>query len=190
VSARTGRRWLSSNSRAETLRSWSARTHIVRRSETHYPEAGSSHLDGPDGAWLYFHAEEFARRPGHVQLARIPAEGGRRERLVESETFGWFPHLSLNDEWRATSAFRPAHSGIYPTWTWRCGWFALQIGATSPAASRSSVGREPLKSTAGRRTVTGRFRGVSEAAVVITMTTPGVIAISMQGAKQWKDSGA
>jgi Tol biopolymer transport system component len=70
--------------------------------ETHYPEAGSSHLDGPeyspDGAWLYFNTEEFASGPGHAQLARIPAEGGRMERLVESETVDWFPHLSPNGE--------------------------------------------------------------------------------------------
>ena len=135
-------------------------------------------------------AEEFARRPGHAQLARIPAEGGRRERLVKSETFGWFPHLSLNDEWRATSAFRPARSGICPTWAGRCGWFALQIGATSPAASRSSVGREPLKSTAGRRTVTGSLSWRIRSSTCDHNEQARVIAISMQGAKQWKDSGA
>jgi TolB protein len=70
--------------------------------ETRYPEAGSSHLDGPeyspDGAWLYFNTEEFTNRPGHAQLARMPAEGGRMERLVESESVDWFPHLSPDGE--------------------------------------------------------------------------------------------
>jgi TolB protein len=42
--------------------------------------------------------EQVPRRlqPGHSQLARVPAEGGRMEGLVESETVGWFPHLSPN----------------------------------------------------------------------------------------------
>src|SRR3954470_22858542 len=56
--------------------------------ETRYPEAGTGHLDGPeyspDGAWLYVNTEAFAKRPGHAQLARVPADGGRLEQLVES----------------------------------------------------------------------------------------------------------
>ena len=70
--------------------------------ETRYPDAGSRHLDGPeyspDGAWLYFNTEEFAKRPGHAQLARMPTNGGRIERLVESDSVDWFPHLSPNSE--------------------------------------------------------------------------------------------
>jgi TolB protein len=66
--------------------------------ETRYAAAGSSHLDGPeyspDGGWLYFNTEEFANRPGHAQLACMPVAGGRMERLVESESVDWFPHLS------------------------------------------------------------------------------------------------
>jgi TolB protein len=123
--------------------------------ETHYPETGSSHLDGPeyspDGAWLYFNTEEFGSRPGHAQLARLPADGGRMEHLVESETVDWFPHLSPDAE-LARSVFRRARLDIRPTWTWRCGWFAPRIGAMSCGASRSSAGREPSTSTAGRPT--------------------------------------
>jgi hypothetical protein len=70
--------------------------------ETRYPQAGRSHLDGPeyspDGGWLYFNTEEFASRPGHAQLARMPAEGGRLERLAESGSVDWFPHLSPDGE--------------------------------------------------------------------------------------------
>jgi TolB protein len=70
--------------------------------ETRYPDAGSRHLDGPeyspDGAWLYFNTEEFAERPGHAQLARMSTNGGRIERLVESDSVDWFPHLSPNGE--------------------------------------------------------------------------------------------
>jgi TolB protein len=73
--------------------------------QTRYPEAGSRHLDGPeyspDGAWLYFNTEEYGERPGHAQLARIPADGGSMEHLVESESVDWFPHLSPDGE-RAT----------------------------------------------------------------------------------------
>jgi len=83
--------------------------------ETHYPEAGSRHLDGPeyspDGAWLYFNTEEFASRPGHAQLARMPAEGGRMERLVDSESVDWFPHLSPNGELASYISFPPGTLG-------------------------------------------------------------------------------
>jgi TolB protein len=65
------------------------------------------HCDGPeyspDGEWLYFNTEAFTSQPGHAQLARIPAPNGNSnggtgdaaaERLLESETVDWFPHLS------------------------------------------------------------------------------------------------
>ena len=83
--------------------------------ETRYPEAGSSHLDGPeyspDGAWLYFNTEEFASRPGHAQLARMPSEGGPIERLVESESVDWFPHLSPDGELASYISFPPGTLG-------------------------------------------------------------------------------
>jgi Tol biopolymer transport system component len=86
--------------------------------ETHYPQAGSSHLDGPeyspDGAWLYFNTEEFARRPGHAQLARVPAAGGRSERLVESESVDWFPHLSPDGQFATYISFPPGTLGHPP----------------------------------------------------------------------------
>ena len=66
--------------------------------ETSYPAAGSRHLDGPeyspDGAWLYLNTEEFGRRPGHAQIARVRAGGGQLEQLIVSETVDWFPHLT------------------------------------------------------------------------------------------------
>ncbi len=61
-------------------------------------DTGAAHIDGPewspDGAWLYFNTEQWAERPGHAQLARVPDGGGEVERLVESGTVDWFPHLS------------------------------------------------------------------------------------------------
>jgi Tol biopolymer transport system component len=86
--------------------------------ETRYPEAGSRHLDGPeyspDGAWLYVNTEEFASRPGHAQLARVPAEGGPMERLVESESVDWFPHLSPDGELASYISFPPGTLGHPP----------------------------------------------------------------------------
>jgi TolB protein len=86
--------------------------------ETRYPEAGSSHLDGPeyspDGAWLYFNTEEFGSRPGHAQLARLPADGGRMEHLVESETVDWFPHLSPDAELASYISFPSGTLGHPP----------------------------------------------------------------------------
>ena len=83
--------------------------------ETHYPDAGSSHLDGPeyspDGAWLYFNTEEFASRPGHAQLARMLSEGGPIERLVDSESVDWFPHLSPDGELANYISFPPGTLG-------------------------------------------------------------------------------
>ena len=61
------------------------------------------HCDGPeyspDGRWLYFNTEAFTSQPGHAQLARLDmssasAPDARAERLLESATVDWFPHLS------------------------------------------------------------------------------------------------
>jgi dipeptidyl aminopeptidase/acylaminoacyl peptidase len=83
--------------------------------ETRYPRAGRSHLDGPeyspDGAWLYFNTEEYASRPGHAQLARMPAEGGPMERLIESESVDWFPHLSPDGGFASYISFPPGTIG-------------------------------------------------------------------------------
>jgi Tol biopolymer transport system component len=86
--------------------------------QTRYPQAGRSHLDGPeyspDGAWLYLNTEEFASRAGHAQLARVPAEGGHIERLVESESVDWFPHLSPDGEFATYISFPPGTVGHPP----------------------------------------------------------------------------
>lgn len=71
--------------------------------ETRYPEAGRRHLDGPeyspDGEWLYVNTEEFGIQPGHAQLARVAADGGRLGQLVTSTTVDWFPHVSGDGQW-------------------------------------------------------------------------------------------
>jgi TolB protein len=77
--------------------------------QTGYPSAGSRHIDGPeysaDGAWIYLNTEEFGVRPGHAQLARVPADGGTLERLVESNTVDWFPHLAPDGDVAAYISF-------------------------------------------------------------------------------------
>jgi TolB protein len=109
--------------------------------ESFYPEAGSRHLDGPeyspDGAWLYFNTEEFASRPGHAQLARLPAEGGRMERLVESETVDWFPHLSPNGELASYISFPPGTLGHPPD-------LDVEVRLVRTADWRDCVWRFPL----------------------------------------------
>jgi TolB protein len=85
---------------------------------TSYPEAGGKHLDGPeyspDGAWLYVNTEEFGRRPGHAQLARVPADGGALEQLVVSDTVDWFPHLSPSGEYASYISFPTGTLGHPP----------------------------------------------------------------------------
>lgn len=63
----------------------------------------AGHCDGPeyspDGEWLYFNTEAFTVQPGHAQLARLNMSNGsapdaQAERLLESGTVDWFPHLS------------------------------------------------------------------------------------------------
>jgi len=87
-------------------------------------------------------------------------------------------------------SFPPGTLGHLPDMDVEVRLVRTQIGATSPAASRSSVGREPLKSTAGRRTVTGSLSWRIRSSSCDHNEQARVIAISMQGAKQWKDSGA
>ncbi|KUM34453.1 hypothetical protein [Arthrobacter sp. EpRS71] len=61
-------------------------------------DVGSGHRDGPeyspDGKWLYLNTESFTKAPGHAQLARVQVDGSGFERLLESDTVDWFPHLS------------------------------------------------------------------------------------------------
>jgi TolB protein len=136
--------------------------------ETHYPQAGSSHIDGPeyspDGAWLYFNSEQFASRPGHAQLARVPAEGGRIERLVESETVDWFPHLSPNGKLANYISFPPGTLGhppdldvevrLVPTADWRDvvwrfpllgGQGTINVNSWSPDSDRFAFVAYPMQ---------------------------------------------
>jgi len=68
------------------------------------------HCDGPeyspDGEWLYFNTEAFTSQPGHAQLARRRTSGGSgAERLFESGTVDWFPHLTADGRWASYIRF-------------------------------------------------------------------------------------
>ncbi|KHK95242.1 biopolymer transporter Tol [Microbacterium mangrovi] len=78
-------------------------------------DTGHGHIDGPewspDGKWIYLNTERWATRPGHAQLARLPDGGGELERLVESETVDWFPHLSPDGTKAVYIEFPPGTEG-------------------------------------------------------------------------------
>lgn len=61
-------------------------------------DTGPGHCDGPeyspDGKWLYFNTETFTSQAGHAQIARVRVDGTGLERLLDSGTVDWFPHLS------------------------------------------------------------------------------------------------
>lgn len=78
-------------------------------------DTGAGHIDGPewspDGSWIYFNTERWAKRPGHAQLARIPDGGGDVERLVTSDTVDWFPHLAPDGRQAVYIEFPPGTEG-------------------------------------------------------------------------------
>ncbi|MHC6219135.1 TolB family protein [Arthrobacter sp. MMS24-S77] len=61
-------------------------------------DTGPGHCDGPeyspDGKWLYFNTESFTTQAGHAQIARARVDGTGFERLLDSDSVDWFPHLS------------------------------------------------------------------------------------------------
>lgn len=55
---------------------------------------GEGRNDGPDyssdGRWIYFNSS----RTGRMQIWRVPVDGGRAERITDSQFADWFPHPS------------------------------------------------------------------------------------------------
>lgn len=78
-------------------------------------DVGTGHCDGPeyspDGKWLYLNTESFTSVPGHAQLARIQVDGSGFERLLESETVDWFPHLSPDGRYASYIRFPSGTEG-------------------------------------------------------------------------------
>jgi Tol biopolymer transport system component len=77
--------------------------------------AGPEHSDGPeyspDGQWIHFNTEAFSRVPGHAQIARVRLDGSGCERLIESETVDWFPHISPDGTFATYLRFPPGTVG-------------------------------------------------------------------------------
>ncbi|KIS29015.1 biopolymer transporter Tol [Arthrobacter sp. SPG23] len=78
-------------------------------------DTGDGHCDGPeyspDGKWLYFNTEAFTSAPGHAQIARMRVDGEGRERLIESDTVDWFPHLSPDGRYASYIRFPSGTEG-------------------------------------------------------------------------------
>lgn len=78
-------------------------------------DTGAGHIDGPewspDGEWIYLNSEHWATRPGHAQIARIRDVDGQLERLVESDTVDWFPHISPDGQKAVYIEFPPGTEG-------------------------------------------------------------------------------
>ncbi len=78
-------------------------------------DTGHGHSDGPeyspDGHWLYLNTEAFTARPGHAQIARVRPGNGTPERLTDSDTVDWFPHLSPDGAVASYLRFPPGTVG-------------------------------------------------------------------------------
>ncbi len=77
--------------------------------------SGGAPADGPeyspDGAWLYFNTETFS---GHAQIARMRPDGSDAERLTDSDTVDWFPHLAPAGGKAVYLAYPPGTRGHPP----------------------------------------------------------------------------
>jgi Tol biopolymer transport system component len=132
------------------------------------PLGVGGHCDGPeyspDGDWLYFNTEAFTRRPGHAQLARLhTSKGGAPERLLDSSSVDWFPHLSPDGRWASYIRF-PAGTLGHPadlpvdvvlvstgdwtravrTWPLFGGQGTLNVNSWSPDSTRFAFVAYPL----------------------------------------------
>lgn len=109
-------------------------------------DVGGGHCDGPeyspDGQWLYLNTESFTSRPGHAQLARVRVDGSGFERLLESATVDWFPHLSPMESWRATSVSPAEQKAIPPTCRSTSCWSPPETGQHRCTRGHSSEARE------------------------------------------------
>ncbi|CAN7200323.1 biopolymer transporter Tol [Arthrobacter sp. LjRoot78] len=133
-------------------------------------DVGPGHCDGPeyspDGKWLYLNTESFSSLPGHAQLARVQVDGSGFERLLESETVDWFPHLSPDGELASYIRFpggTEGHPADLPvavvlvstsdwtaplhTWPLFGGQGTLNVNSWSPDSRRFAFVAYPLANT-------------------------------------------
>lgn len=128
---------------------------------------GEGHCDGPeyssDGKWLYLNTESFSSAPGHAQLARIRVDGTGFEKLLESTTVDWFPHLSADGQYASYIRFpsgTQGHPADLPvavvlvstsdwktplhTWPLFGGQGTLNVNSWSPGSDRFAFVAYPL----------------------------------------------
>ncbi|MGY3318584.1 TolB family protein [Arthrobacter sp. TE12232] len=133
-------------------------------------DVGPGHCDGPeyspDGKWLYLNTESFSALHGHAQLARVQVDGSDFERLLESETVDWFPHLSPDGGWASYIRFprgTEGHPADLPvavvlvstsdwtaplhTWPLFGGQGTLNVNSWSPDSRRFAFVAYPLATT-------------------------------------------
>lgn len=131
---------------------------------------GSGHCDGPeyspDGKWLYLNTESFTSLPGHAQLARVQVDGSGFERLLESDTVDWFPHVSPDGRFASYIRFprgTEGHPADLPvavvlvstgdwatplhTWPLFGGQDTLNVTSWSPDSERFAFVAYPLSSS-------------------------------------------
>lgn len=76
--------------------------------------SGGSPADGPeyspDGQWIYYNTEAFS---GYAQIARMHPDGSGAERLTNTLTVDWFPHLSPDGQLAAYLVY-PAGTKGHP----------------------------------------------------------------------------
>ncbi|MCA4134360.1 biopolymer transporter Tol [Arthrobacter sp. M4] len=130
-------------------------------------DVGEGHCDGPeyspDGEWIYINTESFSTLPGHAQLARVRRDGSGFERLVESGSVDWFPHLSPDGRWASYIRFPSGTEGhpadlpvdvvlVSPadwttsihTWSLLGGQGTLNVNSWSPDASQFAYVAYPI----------------------------------------------
>jgi len=134
-------------------------------------DVGEGHCDGPeyspDGDWLYLNTESFSTAAGHAQLARVRTDGSGFERLAETASGDWFPHLSPDGRLASYLRF-PAGTQGHPadlpvevvlvstsdwtaplhTWPVFGGQGTLNVNSWSPDSQRFAYVAYPLESPA------------------------------------------
>jgi Tol biopolymer transport system component len=102
------------------LRFKSAEIYTITTNGTGYNQitSGAPPKDGPeyspDGQWIYFNTETFSN---NAQIARMRPDGSEQQRLTNTVTVDWFPHLSPDGKKAVYLAFPPGTRG-HPADLW------------------------------------------------------------------------
>jgi TolB protein len=81
----------------------------TRLSDVDFPNDGPEY--SPDGKWIYFSSERFAKIPGHAQCFRMRPDGTGIEQLTFDERVNWFPHVSPDGRSVVFISYPPSTTG-------------------------------------------------------------------------------